>query len=96
MDIMSYIKPELLILVPVLYLIGMIIKKTQYINDKFIPLVLCIVSIVLAILYVLATADLNTFRNVITAIFTSITQGILCAGCAVFVNQSYKQINKDG
>lgn len=95
MDVMNYIKPELLVLVPVLYLLGLMIKKTEYIKDKYIPIIICLVSIFLAILYVLATAELGGFRNIVIAIFTSITQGILCAGCAVFINQSYKQINKE-
>ena len=34
MDFLEYIKPELLILVPVLYVIGMAIKKTSLIADK--------------------------------------------------------------
>ena len=38
MDFTEYIKPELLILVPVLYVIGMAIKKTSLIADKLIPL----------------------------------------------------------
>ena len=38
MDFLEYIKPELLILVPVLYVIGMAIKKTALIADKLIPL----------------------------------------------------------
>ena len=36
----EFIKPELLILIPVLYLIGISIKNTLLIKDKFIPLVL--------------------------------------------------------
>ena len=35
----DYIKPELLILIPVLNIIGEIIKQTK-INDKYIPLIL--------------------------------------------------------
>ena len=38
MDFTEYIKPELLILIPVLYVIGMAVKKTALIADKLIPL----------------------------------------------------------
>ena len=39
LDITDFIKPELLILVPVLYIVGLGLKKTS-LSDKFIPLIL--------------------------------------------------------
>ena len=53
----EFIKPELLILIPVLYLIGVGIKKSE-IKDKFIPLMLSIVAIILSGLYVLLLVKL--------------------------------------
>ena len=44
MDVMNFIKPELLILVPVLYTVGLGIKKSK-VSDNYIPLILGIVSI---------------------------------------------------
>ena len=52
MDFLEYIKPELLILVPVLYVIGMAIKKTSLIADKLIPLAVGAAGILLSIIYV--------------------------------------------
>ena len=60
MDFLEYIKPELLILVPVLYVIGMAIKKTSLIADKLIPLTVGAAGILLSIIYVLATSDLGS------------------------------------
>ena len=40
MDLQTYIQPELLILIPVLYAMGMGLKKWQGIGDKWIPLTL--------------------------------------------------------
>ena len=57
MDVMNFIKPELLILVPVLYVIGMGIKKSK-ISDNYIPLILGVVSVFLSTLWVIATSDL--------------------------------------
>lgn len=91
--IKEFIKPELLILIPVLYIVGAGIKKTK-INNKFIPMLLGSVSIVLTGLYVFATSDLNNGREVVLAIFTSITQGILLAGTSVYANQLYKQLSE--
>lgn len=90
----EFIKPELLILIPVLYLIGVGIKKTK-INDKYIPLILGILGIVISFVYLLASAPIVGTQGVATALFTAITQGILCAGASVYVNQLYKQAAKE-
>ena len=58
--IKQFVKPELLILIPVLYFLGVMIKNTLFIKDKFIPLTLGIVGIILSIIWVLATNELIT------------------------------------
>lgn len=95
MNPMDYIKPEVLILVPVMYLLGLMIKNTEYIKDKFIPLFLGLVGVILTTIYVLATSDILNYKDCLMAIFVAITQGILCAGCAVYINQNIKQSKKD-
>lgn len=89
----EFIKPELLILVPVLYLTGMGIKKSE-IKDKYIPLLLGIGAILLSGLYTFATSDVNGLKNICMAIFVAITQGVLTAGASVYFNQLYKQSQK--
>ena len=84
----DYIKTELLILVPVLYAIGEFIKGSK-INDKYIPLIIGGVGIVLSSVYVIS---INGFSGM--TIFSGITQGILCAGCAVYGDQIFKQMGK--
>lgn len=94
MEIMEYIKPELLVLVPVLYLIGVAIKKSK-VADKFIPWILGGVSVALSALWILATNFPATASEAATAVFTAITQGVLIAGASVYVNQLVKQTGKD-
>ena len=94
MDVMNFIKPELLILVPVLYTIGLGIKKSN-VTDKYIPLILGVVSIFLSALWVISTSGIKNWQDAVYAIFTSITQGILTAGASVYVNQLYIQSKKD-
>ena len=74
-----YILSEMLICVPVLYLIGMCAKKLKFIPDNLIPLILGALGIILACLQ---RSELS---------FLSITQGILCAGASVYSNQLIKQ-----
>ena len=89
----EYVKPEMLVLIPVLYLIGIAIKRSQ-ITDKLIPWILGAISVVLCGLYIAATTQITGWQSGIMAIFTAITQGILIAGCSVYVNQLVKQSKK--
>lgn len=93
MNWQEFIKPELLILIPVLYFIGAGIKKSP-IHDAFIPVLLGGTAILLTGIYVFATEEVIGTQDVFTAIFTSITQGILCAAAAVYANQIIKQAGK--
>ena len=54
----DYIKPELLVLIPVLYILGLMMKKTEKINDKYIPVMLGIIGIVLSAIYVAAVSGI--------------------------------------
>jgi len=93
MNYQEYIKTELLILVPVLYFIGMGLKKSK-IPDKFIPLLLGTVAVALSAIWVFATSDVTCFKETALAIFISITQGVLLAGASVYANQLYIQSKK--
>lgn len=95
MDYLSnYIKPELMILIPVLYLIGVGLKKSQGINDRFIPLLLGVAGVLLATVYVLGTMTVTGWQNILGAVFVAVTQGVLCAGASVYVNQLIKQASE--
>ena len=93
MDLKEFIKPELLILIPVLYVVGIGLKKSK-LSDTLIPLVLGRIAIVLSAAWVIATSDISTLKDVAYALFISVTQGILSAGASVYVNQLYVQSKK--
>ena len=86
MDFTQYIKPELLILIPVLFVLGEIIKKTEIVRPNWIPAILGVTGVILSALYVWATAGFSVMM-----IFVSVTQGILVAGASVYVDQIIKQ-----
>ena len=89
----EFVKPELLILIPVLYLIGSGLKNTIF-KDNLIPVTLGVVGILLSMIYVFATTDISGTKDILMGIFISLTQGILVAGCSVYFNQIYKQLKK--
>ena len=92
--LVNYVKPELIIVAIVLYFIGIWIKGTETIKDKWIPLILGGFGTVLCTIYVMATASIGSRSEILSAIFTSIIQGILVAALSTYVNQLIKQYNK--
>lgn len=92
--ILNYVKPELIVLAVVLYLIGVGIKKAQAIPDKYIPAILGLIGVALAAIWVMASCPIGTTQEVLMAIFTSVVQGILVAGLSTYVNQLIKQAKK--
>lgn len=93
-QIMNYVKPELLVVAVVLYFIGMGIKKTEEVKDKYIPVILGIVGVMICAIYVFATCSCGNAQEIAMAVFTAITQGILVAGLSTYINQLIKQNNK--
>ena len=78
MDFEKYLIKEMLILIPVLYVLGMVIKTTPKVKDWVIPWILLVVGVIFAILVSLGT-DIS--------IVDAVIQGILVAGVTVFANQ---------
>lgn len=93
-QILNYVKPELVVVAIVLYFIGIGIKHTELIKDKFIPAILGVLGIVLCLIWVLATCTCITPQDIMMAIFTAIIQGVLVAGLSTYVNQLIKQRQK--
>ncbi|MEG0264797.1 MAG: phage holin family protein [Erysipelotrichaceae bacterium] len=92
----EYVKSELLVIVPVLYVIARFMDTSKVPNDK-IPYVLMIVAVILSGFYTFATIDLKSFQAILMAIFSTIVQGILLSGSAIFSGillQSYHKKRK--
>ncbi len=83
MNISSFLVDKALILVPVLYIIGCILKKSDLIKNNYIPLILLPLGILGAIGLMGVSAD-------------SVIQGILVTGVTVYGHQvCTKTIKKD-
>ncbi|WP_373804747.1 phage holin family protein [Jeotgalibaca porci] len=82
MDILNYVVKEGLVMIPVLFIIGEIVKGTELLGNKWIPLALLVISIAFTPLVLGAyTAD-------------NIVQAVLVAGVTVFGNELIKQSSK--
>ena len=91
-NIINLIDPGMVVVIAVLYVLGMILKNTMLLKDKYIPLALGVLGILLGAANV--TIQIGAIRWV-ELLFRAITQGILCAGVAVYGNQLIKQLGKD-
>lgn len=94
MNYQDYIKTELLILVPVLYFVGIALKKSKM-SDKLIPAMLGIIAIVLSAIWVIATVNISTVKEIAAALFIAVTQGVLVAGTSVYMNELFVQAKKE-
>lgn len=88
-------KPELVVVIIVLYFLGAFLKSSQRVKDKDIPMILGFVGVVICGIWVLATCPISTPQEVAMAVFTALVQGILVAGTSVYFNQLSKQSKKD-
>ena len=94
-QIMNYVKPELVVVALVLYFIGTWLKKADAIKDKYIPMILGGIGIVLCAIWVFANTSIGNSQEVALATFTAIVQGILVAGLSTYADQIMKQIGKE-
>lgn len=78
MEFKDFIVEQALILIPALYVIGLILKSTDKIRDWTIPWILLAIGIVASI----ALMGLN---------INAIIQGVLVTGATVYTNQLIKQ-----
>jgi len=93
MNYQDYIKTELIILIPVLYIWGIGLKKSK-LPDKWIPVTLGVSAVLLSAIWVIATTDITNIKEAASAVFTAVTQGVLLAGTTVYVNQLCVQAKK--
>lgn len=74
----EYVVQQALIIIPVLLVIGKIIKETPTVKDWLIPYMLLAFGVVFAVALIGFSVD-------------AVIQGVLVSGAAVFGNQLFKQ-----
>lgn len=81
MEFIKFITENALVLVPAIYILGVILKGTEKVADKYIPVILLPIGIG----GVIALTGFNA---------EAVIQGILITGAAVYTNQLIKQVTK--
>ena len=79
-DLNQYIDLRLTFLIPVLNIIGYFIKKSEIINNKHIPIILGIISIILTCSWLIIMVG----ESISHAVILGIIQGVLYAGTSVY------------
>ena len=92
----EYISPETVWLVPCLYALGSIIKRSIRIDDTLIPGVLCVVGIFLSALVSVASCEPTNWIQWVILVAVSIGQGYVLAAAAICLNQLIKQHGRAG
>ena len=92
--ILHYVKPELIVVALVLYLLGQGIKQSHMIKDKYILLINGAAGILLCSFYIISVSALDTLQQIAMAAFSALTQGILVAGLSTYIHQLIKQWSK--
>ncbi len=80
-DILKYVIEDALILIPVLYIIGVFLKRIPHVPDWVIPWLVLIVGAI-------------SGYFIVGEVFSGIIQGILASGATVLANQLFKQTIK--
>ena len=83
MDLLVYITESALVVIPVLLIIGVMFKDSKRIKDKYIPILLLVVGVLLTM----------GLRQNIGA--DTIVQGVLVTATSVYLNQIVKQLRKN-
>lgn len=93
----EYARSELMILVPVLYVITILVHKSN-IPDLKISLIITAISVTLSTLYSVAVVNIFSISTFLLAVFSGFTQGVLFAGASMFagliINPNIDIINK--
>lgn len=83
MDLLVYITESALVVIPILLIIGVMFKDCKRIKDKYIPILLLVVGVLLTI---------GLRRNIGA---DTIVQGVLVTAASVYFNQIVKQLRKN-
>lgn len=92
--LLSYVRPELLLLFPAALIAGKVMKDNEKVKDTSIPSIIAISGSVIGVLITITLSAMTTWQQWLQAIISGGLMGLICAGAAVFAHQLYKQKQK--
>lgn len=81
MEFVNFILDNSLIFIPVIYILGSMLKGLEHVQDKYIPIILLPIGVAISVFSMGMSVD-------------SVVQGVLVVGAAVYANQVKKQLEK--
>ena len=88
----EYLSPELIFMIPVLIVLGNILKKSNRVSNTLIPTILSLLGIPLALITSLASKyEPMTNVQIVVWILMGIGQGVFLGAASVGVHQFFKQ-----
>lgn len=89
MNLIEYVQPELVVLIPALWGFGQMLKYTTLLKNEYIPAILGVSGIILSMLYICGTSGVSA-----TSVFAGITQGLISASIAVYGHEVVKNAKR--
>lgn len=81
-----YIRSELIVEVPALFLLEILLKKSKVKSEK-IPMILLGVSLFITSVYTFSVCTISDIHGLCSCIFSIITQGIILCGAGCFLRE---------
>lgn len=88
MQWLEFLDSKIVFLVAFTYVVGVFLRSTEKLDNKFIPLYLWVVAVIASIAYYLIEGGASTAQIV----FNGLVQGTFVAAVAVWGNQVYSQL----
>lgn len=80
-QLLEYVDPNLIVLIPVAWVIGWVVKHMGIIKDSYVSGVMVVVAATLGLLW--TAWHRGDIGSIWGCIFIGSTQGIICAGVAI-------------
>ena len=92
-NLTQFLPTHLMIVVAAILVLGVDLKKSDSINDKFIVFILLLFGITFAVLLDIINQE---YKTMFEAVVYGILHGIICWGVSVAGHQTFKQLKKEG
>lgn len=95
LNVLKYMKPELLIVSLILYFIGITLIHSKLLSNRNFPKTVFYLGISISITYVILSSEIISWIGLISALIISFIQGVICGIIPVFIYiLTSKQIKK--